>query len=109
MKTYLEDECKVTLLKVIDSNTTATVPADEQKDEVYIYTGAGPHLGTALYVPQLASKYINLVFKGDKRLTPTTGTPTPDQYVYESATGLFSFGNDIETDQVIQILYKTAP
>jgi hypothetical protein len=105
----MEDECKVTLLKVIDSNATVTAPADEQKDEVYIYTGAGPHLGAALYVPELSGKYINLVFKGDKRLVPTTGYPTVDEYAYNSALGLFSFGNDIETDQVIQILYKTAP
>jgi hypothetical protein len=102
-----EDECKVTLLKVIDSNAAVSVPADEQKDDVFIYTS--DIVTTSLYIPELANKYINLVFKGDKRLVPTTGTPTPDEYIYDSAMGLFSFGNDIEIGQVIQILYKTAP
>ncbi len=72
--------------------------------DIYRMTGTGAE-GASVTIGTLNAKNILMLFKGDKLLMPTSGTPTPDQYKYNGA-GLFEFGNDIEAGQVIQILYK---
>lgn len=71
----------------------------------YIYTGTGSE-GTSVTIASLVSKNILMLFKGDKLLTPTSGTPGVNEYRYTYTTGGFEFGNDIESGQVIQILNK---
>ena len=71
----------------------------------YTYVGVGNE-GQSVTFGLLANKELLLVYKGDKLLQATTGTPTVNQYKYTTATGLFSFGNDVEQDQIIQILWK---
>lgn len=71
----------------------------------YIYTGQGTD-GQSLTVATLSNKKILLLLKGDKAVTPTSGTPTVNEYKYTAATGGFEFGNDIENEQIIQILWR---
>lgn len=88
-------------------------PADSVSFEIqqdmivnnYVYLGQGTE-NASLTVASLVSRNILMLFKGDKLLVPTTGTPGVNEYKYTSGTGLFEFGNDIENGQVIQILYK---
>lgn len=88
-------------------------PADSVSFEIqqdmivnnYVYLGQGTE-GASLTVASLVSRNILMLFKGDKLLVPTTGTPGVNEYKYTVGTGLFEFGNDIENAQVIQILYK---
>jgi hypothetical protein len=71
-----------------------------------IYEGLGNE-GTSKTFATLINRTILMLFKGDKLLTATTGTPTVNEYKFTSSTGLFEFGNDIEQGQYIQILNKT--
>ena len=61
---------------------------------------------TSLLLPQLTNKDIMMVFLGDKLLTPTENSPTPNEYRYTKVSGLFEFGTDLQIDQVLQILNR---
>jgi hypothetical protein len=69
----------------------------------YIYTGFGTE-GNTIVIPSLSSKIVLMLFKGDKSLTPTNEVPGVNEY--KKTGDLFTFGNDIEKDQVLQILNK---
>lgn len=72
----------------------------------FVYEGLGTE-GTSKIFTSLIGRTILMLFKGDKLLTATTGTPTVNEYRFTSASGLFEFGNDIEAEQYLQILNKT--
>lgn len=71
----------------------------------YVYVGLGSE-GTSATFGTLANKTILMVLKGLQLLVPTTNTPTVNEFKYTALTGSFEFGNDIEENQVIQILYR---
>lgn len=99
-----EDECKVTLLKVIDSNAIASVPLTNN-DEVYTYIGLGTE-GSTIYIGKLTGMVINAVWKGDKLLVPVASNPDVNSYSFNAVTAVFTFGTTIQQNQIIQILYK---
>lgn len=94
---YDADRCKV----------PSSLNFENDKDMInnYIYKGSGSE-GTGFSTTVLQYKTILLVMKGDKVLTPTTGTPSVNEYVYNETTGGFTFGNAIENGQIIQILNR---
>lgn len=71
----------------------------------YLYQGTGAE-GTSVTIGALIGFTILLIFKGDKLLAGTTGTPGVDEYKFNASTGKIDFGNDIENGQLIQILNK---
>ena len=97
---FAADRCQVPANDVTFENSN-----NDMIVQNYIYNGAGTE-GVSLTVGTLANKKILLLLKGDKAVVPTTGTPTPDQYKYTVGTGGFEFGNDIEENQIIQILWR---
>jgi hypothetical protein len=105
--------CSIGISVRFDSNR-CQVPATgvtfevNQSDMIvqnYIYTGQGTE-GNTLTVGTLANKKILILYKGDKLLVPVSGTLTTNDFTYTVATGLFTFGTDIEQDQIIQILWR---
>jgi hypothetical protein len=105
----------ITIGTIFDNNrcqvptTGLTVETEQDRSIVqnYIYVGQGTE-GNGSTFGTLANKLLLLVFKGDKLLVPTEGTPTVDEYKFNYATGQFTFGNDIEDGQIIQILNKNS-
>lgn len=97
---FAADRCQVPADNVEFENSN-----NDMLVQNYVYVGTGAENDT-LTVGTLANKKILLLLKGDKTLVPTTGTPTPNEYSYTASTGTFLFGNDIEQDQVIQILWR---
>lgn len=71
----------------------------------YIYTGAGNE-GNTLTLNNLQYKTAIMVFKGDKLLKKVSSAPGVNDYSFNTVTGVFMFGSDIEQDQIIQILNK---
>jgi len=59
-----------------------------------------------LTLTSLINKEILMFFLGTSPLTPTTSTPTADQYRYTASTGRFEFGTIIQKQQIIQILNR---
>jgi hypothetical protein len=73
----------------------------------YMYQANGTE-GTSMTFASLVNKNIVLMLLGDKSLTvkTTAGDPGVNQYKYNSATGTFTFGVELQQDQIIQILYR---
>jgi|GEM_PF-1807181 len=70
----------------------------------YVYEGQGTE-GTQLSVQSLAGKEILMLWKGDKLLKQVESNPGVNEF---SLVGpLFTFGTDIEQEQVLQILFQT--
>ena len=69
------------------------------------YTGVGNE-GPTLTLTGLTNKEILLFYKGTAKLTETNVPPNPNQYRYTNNIGQFEFGNDIEFEQEIEILWK---
>ena len=61
---------------------------------------------STLLLPELINREIIMLFMGDKLLTATASNPTPNQYIYTPASGLFEFGTELQIDQVLQILNR---
>jgi len=100
-KRYAADRCQVPAESV-----TFETPNNDLMTQIYTYTGSGSE-GVTLTVGSLANKKILLAIKGDKTLEViTTGSPTNQQVKYTIGTGNFTFGNDIENSQFIQILWR---
>jgi hypothetical protein len=70
-----------------------------------VYTGTGTE-GQNLTLSSIINRQILMLFKGDKLLLPTVGTPGVNDYKFTVGTGGLEFGNDIEFEQIIQILWK---
>lgn len=70
----------------------------------YIYTASGAE-GNYIVVDSLKGKTILILVKG-KVLTPAVSLPTPEQYSYDATLGRFDFGNDFETGQCLQLIYR---
>ena len=104
----------VTIAVKFDSNR-CQVPAENVEFEPpiinemivsnYIHTGTGLE-GNTITVGSLSNKTVLMLFKGDKLLQPTIGTPNENQYKFLPLSGNFLFGTDIEENQIIQILNR---
>lgn len=73
----------------------------------YTLTPTGSE-GSTITVPELVGMTILLCFKGDKQLTYVASAPTANQYSFDAATGIVTFGNELENDQVVQIIYRSS-
>lgn len=91
--------CKVQLLKVLNL-AGVTILGDDYN---YTYTGLGTE-GTSLFVSALVGKTPILVYKGTMPLAKVVGTPGVNEYSFTAGT--FTFGTEIEENQVIQIIYN---
>jgi hypothetical protein len=70
------------------------------------YTASGSE-GSTLTRTALIGYTVLLCYKGNYPLEQiTSGTPTNQQFKFDTITGIFTFGSAIDADQVIQILYK---
>jgi len=72
--------------------------------QTYLHTGTGLE-GNSITVPSIANRKILMVFKGDKVMVPASSITSANDFVYTLNTGKFLFGNDIESEQIIQILW----
>lgn len=102
------DLCKITLLKVIDSNAIASAPTNIVED-LYLSQPMTGTEGTTYYSARLQNIIITFLVLGDKVLYPS-GTPAPgvNEYYHDPVSGTLIFGVDIQALQVLQLLYKTA-
>jgi len=71
----------------------------------YTYTASGLE-SNSLTISSLVAADLLLVFKGDKRLSPTVSNPTTDEYTFNMITGEITFGTGFEAGQKIQFIYK---
>ena len=102
----LEDTCRVTLLKVIDSNAIATAPPIAGGGDLFIdYVATGAE-GNTLYLPQMTYAAIAAIFQGDKLLVAASPVTVPGQYSVSFVRGIITFGAALEAGQVVQILYS---
>lgn len=122
---FLKEESEDIVLAVLMSISVSTafdnnrcdVPADGVSFETpqnnsivnnYTYKGNGTE-GTTLIVTALQNRIPLFVLKGNNPLMRVYVDPadvTPEQFTFDPATTEFKFGNDIEDQQVIQILYR---
>lgn len=72
----------------------------------YVYTANGSEGNTRTF-NNLRYKNILMVFLGDKLLNKVDTITSPNEYTYNLATGQFTFGVDLQPEQVIQILNNT--
>jgi hypothetical protein len=104
-----EDVCKIELIKVINLSGVGVLPTPGTSDGVYKYVADGSET-TYLGVPALAGLTIILVIRGTAVLEMIPNlrgrTPTPLQVKFNQYTGTFTFGVDLNPDEVIQILYN---
>lgn len=105
----MPDTCSVELLRAINLANSTVAPTPAGSDEVYTYTGDGTETNY-LSLPALAGMNIILVVMGTKVLEMIPNlrrrTPNPNQVKINNFTGTFTFGVDIQPDQVIHILYN---
>lgn len=104
---YDSNRCQVPGTAVVFDPTTTSMIVQN-----FIYFGLGTE-GSSITFATLANKKILWVFKGDKLLVARTQAEitggyvmTSNDFVFTVATGGFLFGNEIELDQVIQILWR---
>jgi hypothetical protein len=71
----------------------------------YTYPATGAE-GYTLSIATLVNQDILLVFVGDKRLTSVSSSPAVNEYIYNAALGLFTFGVELQNGQIVQILYR---
>ena len=62
--------------------------------------------GTTLTRSVLVGATVLLCFQGTYPLKQVTTTPNAGEFSFNSATGVITFGTNLETDQVIQTIYK---
>jgi hypothetical protein len=105
---FLADRCAVPASGVTFEPGTQYGPSvriDANTVYNYMYQANGTE-GISMTFASLVNKNIVLMLLGDKSLTATTGVPGVNQYKYNSATGTFTFGVELQQDQIIQILYR---
>jgi len=73
-----------------------------------VYTGIGTE-GNIMTFGTLVNKKILMCFKGDKLLNPQLSAVglTANDFYFDAATGQTTFGNEIENEQIIQILWRS--
>jgi len=72
----------------------------------YVYTANGNEGYTKTFT-NLRYKNILMVFLGDKPLKKVDIINNPNEFTYDLASGQFSFGVDLQPEQVLQILHNT--
>ena len=102
------DRCQVPAEGVTFESGTAYPPQIQiQENTVYTYTyPATGAEGYTLSIATLVNQDLLLVFVGDKRLTMVSSSPAVNEYMYNAALGLFTFGVDLQDGQIVQILYR---
>lgn len=102
------DRCQVPAEGVTFESGTAYPPQIQiQENTVYTYsyTADGTE-GDQLSAADVTNKEVLLIFAGDKRLNMVDSNPGVNEYVYDPTLGLFTFGVDLQPDQIVQILYR---
>lgn len=102
------DRCQVPADGVTFESGTEYPPQIQiQENTVYTYTyTADGSEGDELSAANVVNKEVLLVFVGDKRLNMVASGPDVNEYVYDDALGLFTFGVDLQDGQIVQILYR---
>lgn len=95
---YLRDRCQVPA-------SGLPIPTDNDMRIVHNYTyAADGSEGNTITVGLLANRSILMVVREHMVIDAAT-TPQPDEYNY-NASGLFTFGSNLENGEVIQILWR---
>jgi hypothetical protein len=102
------DRCQVPATGVTFESGSEYPPQIQiQENTVYTYTyPATGAEGYTLSIATLVNQDILLVFVGDKRLTSVSSSPAVNEYIYNAALGLFTFGVELQNGQIVQILYR---
>ena len=104
---YLSDRCAVPASGVQFEPAQPYSPSIRISDGTcynYIYNASGSE-GNEITFASLAGKEILLVFLGDKKLT-YSASPDINQYGFNQNTGTFTFGIELQEEQIIQIIYR---
>lgn len=105
---YTANRCQVPATGVSFAPAPADSPSIQLLNGIvynYIYE-AGGNEGKTITIGSLIGKTILLLYKGDKLLEPIPNTPDVDQYSFNKATGLFTFGVNFEQGQILQFIYR---
>lgn len=103
-----DDVCKLTLLKIVDTNAIAAAPSFTIEDQYTSIPATGTE-GTQLISRTLQNKIITFLMCGDKALVQIySGSPGVNEFIFDSLNGLITFGVPLQAGQIVQILYRTA-
>jgi hypothetical protein len=106
---YTADRCAVPSDYNFVGNQPDGIQYDPQYKDYrtwpYVYYGQGTE-GQSITIASLVGATVLLLVKGDKIHTLTGVPPEPGQYTLDTATGLLTFGNDINEGEPILIIYR---